>query len=40
VVVGGAESQATDPRFTLWFKDPHAVSALILGKDPLRLAEA
>ena len=37
VVVGGADSQATDARFTLWFKDPHAVSALILGKDPLRL---
>jgi cyclopropane-fatty-acyl-phospholipid synthase len=40
VVVGGAESHAADSRFTLWFKDPNAVSALILGKDPLRLAEA
>lgn len=40
VVVGGAADQSTDPRFTLWFKSPHAVSELILGKDPLRLAEA
>ncbi len=42
VVVGGIEpeAQASDPRFLLWFKNPTAVSALILGSDPLRLAEA
>jgi cyclopropane-fatty-acyl-phospholipid synthase len=39
-VLVGAEGQAADPRFALSFKNPHAVSALILGKDPLRLAEA
>ncbi len=36
----GDEREAVDPRFSLWFKHPSAVSGLILGKDPLRLAEA
>ncbi|MGD0504487.1 MAG: class I SAM-dependent methyltransferase [Steroidobacteraceae bacterium] len=40
LAVGGAESQAADARFSLWFRNPQAVSALILGNDPLRLAEA
>jgi cyclopropane-fatty-acyl-phospholipid synthase len=38
--VGAAGEAAPDPRFTLWFRNPHAISGLILGKDPLRLAEA
>jgi cyclopropane-fatty-acyl-phospholipid synthase len=38
--VGGHETEAVDSRFDLWFKTPRAVSELILGKDPLRLAEA
>jgi cyclopropane-fatty-acyl-phospholipid synthase len=36
----GAPDASPDSRFTFWFKNPHAVSVLILGKDPLRLAEA
>jgi cyclopropane-fatty-acyl-phospholipid synthase len=40
-VVGATEAaEAIDPRFTLWFRNPQAVSLLILGTDPLRLAEA
>jgi cyclopropane-fatty-acyl-phospholipid synthase len=38
--VGTATPEAADSRFTLWFKNPQAVSMLVLGKDPLRLAEA
>ncbi|MGD0492700.1 MAG: cyclopropane-fatty-acyl-phospholipid synthase family protein [Steroidobacteraceae bacterium] len=38
--VGAVGADATDARFTLWFRNPQAVSMLILGKDPLRLAEA
>ena len=38
--VGAPEAAPADSRFTLWFRNPHAVSVLILGKDPLRLAEA
>jgi cyclopropane-fatty-acyl-phospholipid synthase len=37
--VGGAAAGSTDSRFTLWFRTPHAVTVLILGRDPLRLAE-
>jgi cyclopropane-fatty-acyl-phospholipid synthase len=40
LVVGGVGTQAADARFSLWFRNPQAVSALILGRDPLRLAEA
>jgi cyclopropane-fatty-acyl-phospholipid synthase len=38
--VGAPEAAPADSPFTLWFRNPHAVSTLILGKDPLRLAEA
>jgi cyclopropane-fatty-acyl-phospholipid synthase len=38
--VGASDRDAADSRFTLWFRNPQAVSMLILGKDPLRLAEA
>jgi cyclopropane-fatty-acyl-phospholipid synthase len=31
---------ASEPRFVLWFRTPQAVSTLVLGRDPLRLAEA
>jgi len=35
-----AESAAPEPPFTLWFRTPAAVVSLVLGRDPLRLAEA
>jgi cyclopropane-fatty-acyl-phospholipid synthase len=44
--VGGAmprEAHAgdrTEPPFALWFRTPSAVVSLVLGRDPLRLAEA
>ena len=38
--VGASDADLADSRFALCFKNPHAVSDLILGKDPLRLAEA
>jgi cyclopropane-fatty-acyl-phospholipid synthase len=31
---------AVQPPFTLWFRTPAAVVSLVLGRDPLRLAEA
>jgi cyclopropane-fatty-acyl-phospholipid synthase len=40
---GGSEStrlMASEARFVLWFRTPQAVSTLVLGRDPLRLAEA
>jgi cyclopropane-fatty-acyl-phospholipid synthase len=40
LAVGGNEVQPADARFSLGFRNPQAVSALILGRDPLRLAEA
>src|SRR5579862_7504514 len=33
-------SGRSEPRFTLVFRNPQAVCALILGRDPLRLVEA
>jgi cyclopropane-fatty-acyl-phospholipid synthase len=43
-MVGAEASEASsargEPRFTLAFRNPRAVCALILGRDPLRLVEA
>ncbi len=36
----GAGPGAGEPRFVLVFRNPEAVSAMVLGQDPLRLAEA
>ncbi len=36
----GADSGAQESRFALVFRNPEAVSAAVLGRDPLRLAEA
>jgi cyclopropane-fatty-acyl-phospholipid synthase len=38
--VGGVERNGADPPFALWFRAPAAVVSLVLGRDPLRLAEA
>jgi cyclopropane-fatty-acyl-phospholipid synthase len=38
--VGSSDPAAMDSRFLLRFVDPEAVCSLILGRDPLRLAEA
>ena len=38
--VGARDAAALDSRFLLRFVNPEAVYSLILGKDPLRLAEA
>jgi cyclopropane-fatty-acyl-phospholipid synthase len=36
----GAEGAAAEPPFALWFRTPSAVVSMVLGRDPLRLAEA
>src|SRR4030088_2189805 len=36
----GADAGAPDSRFALVFCNPEAVSAAVLGRDPLRLGEA
>jgi cyclopropane-fatty-acyl-phospholipid synthase len=38
--VGRDAHEHSNPRFVLVFRNPQAVCALILGRDPLRLAEA
>lgn len=38
--VGGADAQARDSAFSLVFRTPEAVYSAVLGRDPLRLAEA
>jgi cyclopropane-fatty-acyl-phospholipid synthase len=35
-----AESAAPEPPFVMWFRTPEAVVSLVLGRDPLRLADA
>ncbi|HEV7613548.1 MAG TPA: cyclopropane-fatty-acyl-phospholipid synthase family protein [Steroidobacteraceae bacterium] len=40
VQVGAIESGPQDSRFTLVFRNPEVVCATVLGRDPLRLAEA
>jgi cyclopropane-fatty-acyl-phospholipid synthase len=35
-----ASTGASEPRFALVFRNPQAVCAMVLGRDPLRLAEA
>ncbi|GAC1302235.1 MAG: C17 cyclopropane fatty acid synthase CfaB [Steroidobacteraceae bacterium] len=40
VEVGAVGSGPADSRFTLVFRNPEAVCAAVLGRDPLRLAEA
>jgi cyclopropane-fatty-acyl-phospholipid synthase len=35
----GAGSAAAEPPFVLWFRTPGAVVSLVLGRDPLRLAD-
>jgi len=35
-----AENSAREPPFVLWFRTPRAVVSLVLGRDPLRLADA
>ena len=35
-----AGSAAAEPPFVLWFRTPRAVVSLVLGRDPLRLADA
>ena len=37
---GAAQPVAAEPRFVVCFRDPWAVCDLVLGRDPLRLAEA
>src|SRR5580692_6085394 len=39
-MVGGDAHEPFNPRFVLVFRNPQAVCSLILGRDPLRLAEA
>jgi cyclopropane-fatty-acyl-phospholipid synthase len=36
----GSKRAGTGPQFALWFRTPAAVVSLVLGRDPLRLAEA
>jgi cyclopropane-fatty-acyl-phospholipid synthase len=36
----GEERRTAEPRFTLCFRTPAAVVSLVLGRDPLRLADA
>jgi cyclopropane-fatty-acyl-phospholipid synthase len=38
--VGAADPAAQEPPFALVFRNPEAVCAAVLGRDPLRLAEA
>ena len=38
--VGAADAQARDSAFSLVFRTPEAVYSAVLGRDPLRLAEA
>jgi len=38
--VGKSHADEWDPRFTLVFRDPRVVRSMVLGRDPLRLAEA
>jgi cyclopropane-fatty-acyl-phospholipid synthase len=40
VQVGAIESGPEDSRFTLVFRNPEVVCSTVLGRDPLRLAEA
>jgi cyclopropane-fatty-acyl-phospholipid synthase len=40
IQVGAADSAAQEPPFALVFRNPEAVCAAVLGRDPLRLAEA
>ena len=40
VQVGAVESGPQDSRFTLVFRNPEVVCSAVLGRDPLRLAEA
>jgi cyclopropane-fatty-acyl-phospholipid synthase len=40
VQVGAIESGPQDSRFTLVFRNPEVVCSTVLGRDPLRLAEA
>ena len=35
-----AENRVAEPPFALWFRTPSAVVSLVLGRDPLRLADA
>jgi cyclopropane-fatty-acyl-phospholipid synthase len=35
-----AERAGAEPPFALWFRTPSAVVSMVLGRDPLRLAEA
>lgn len=35
----GADAQASAPQFTVVFRNPYAVCAMVLGRDPLRLLE-
>ncbi len=37
--VGGGPADAPEPRYTLVLNSPETVSALVLGRDPLRIAE-
>jgi cyclopropane-fatty-acyl-phospholipid synthase len=36
----GAEQTSAEQPFVLWFRTPSAVVSMVLGRDPLRLAEA
>jgi cyclopropane-fatty-acyl-phospholipid synthase len=38
--VGAERAASPEPRFVLHFRNPLAVSEMVLGRDPLRLAEA
>jgi cyclopropane-fatty-acyl-phospholipid synthase len=38
--VDGTPASAPDPRFVLHFRNPQSVCEMVLGRDPLRLAEA
>lgn len=40
LVVGAGEANTPEPRFALAFRNPEVVCAALLGRDPLRLAEA
>jgi cyclopropane-fatty-acyl-phospholipid synthase len=39
-VPGEAAAERAEPPFMLWFRTPSAVASMVLGRDPLRLAEA
>ena len=40
LTIGKPGADGLDPRFTLVFRNPHVVWAMLLGRDPLRMAEA